>query len=508
MVANRSNPEPQNDHPTLVEVHASIGPAQPQTLEAEPAENEKPAKARTVSFSLVASVLFLVEAMLVAGTGVLTKTIYIDWYLQSPQPFFAFALLSLVMTSAWLVAASSLGLYEEQTLRNRTDYFARISVAAAVAFAALAAIVYVLKPAEPHLLEWVALWFVLSFSLICATRAVAGLYVKLAVAEGRNRKRVAIYGADELGARLAQRLTAATPDVDLRGIFDSDRAPQLLPPGCRTGGLQDLLASARRGELDQIIVALDDKRANRLGDVVDQLSVLPLHVHVYADIRQFPVEARGCRLFADHFVLDVQRPPLSDHQQLIKRGMDLILASAGMAVCLPLFALIALAIKFDSRGPVFFRQQRLGYNRQSFRIFKFRTMTTLDDGAVVEQARKDDKRTTRVGAFLRRWSLDELPQLINVLRGEMSLVGPRPHALAHDNHYENLLKEYPLRGRIKPGITGWAQVNGCRGETRDSEQMRRRVEYDVAYIENWELWLDIKILLMTVVVVLTGRNAY
>jgi Undecaprenyl-phosphate glucose phosphotransferase len=337
---------------------------------------------------------------------------------------------------------------------------------------------------------------------------VAGLHVKLAVAEGRNRKRVAIYGADELGAHLAQWLTAATPDVDLRGIFDSDRAPQLLPPGCRTGGLQDLLASARRGELDQIIVALDDKRSNRLGDVVDQLSVLPLHVHVYADIRQLPVEARGCRLLADHFVLDVQRPPLSDHQQLIKRGIDLFLASAGMAASLPLFALIALAIKLDSRGPVFFRQQRLGYNRQSFRIFKFRTMTTLDDGAVVEQARKGDKRTTRVGAFLRRWSLDELPQLINVVRGEMSLVGPRPHALAHDNHYENLLKEYPLRGRIKPGITGWAQVNGCRGETRDCEQMRRRVEYDVAYIENWELWLDIKILLMTVVVVLTGRNAY
>jgi len=510
MGVERSSAKPRDGHNRLIEVRGPAGPVQPTTapFDVRPFQFPEPTGEGFVSFRLVANVLLLLEATLVAVTGLVSKVVYIDWYLQSPKPFFEFTLLSILMTAAYAVAASLLGLYQERTLRYRTDYFGRLGVAMTACFAALAVIVSVLKPFDSSLLQWVALWFVVCFSLLCAVRVIAGLYVRLVVAEGRNRKRVAIYGGDDLGIRLAQRFSAATPDVTLRGIFDSDIPPKIVPFGWQTGGLDDLVASARRGEIDQIIVALEEAKASRLEEVVDRLSVLPLDVHVYAGIRDLPVEAQGCRLFGDQFVLDVQRPPLSDHEQLVKRGFDLLFSFIGLAVCLPLFALIAAAIKLDSRGPVFFRQQRHGFNRYTFRIFKFRTMTTLDDGAVVEQARKGDARVTRVGAFLRKWSLDELPQLINVLSGEMSLVGPRPHALAHDDHYEKLLKEYALRGRIKPGITGWAQVNGWRGETRDPEQMRRRVEYDVEYIENWELWLDIKILLMTAVVVLTRRNAY
>ncbi len=510
MVIKQSCAEPQDVRHRLIKVHPSAAPVQSTAVpfELKPTEDAKPTGSRTVSLRTVAITLLLIESVAVAVTGIISNMVYVDWYIQSPQPFFEVVLLSIVMTAAYLVAAALLGLYEERTLRHRTDYFGRICVATSVAFAGVAAAIGVLKSSDPHLMFWVILWFFLSFMLLYATRTIASLYVRLVVAEGRNRKQVAIYGAGELGLCVAQRLSGSIPDIHLRGIFDNDGPPQIIQPGWQTGGLDDLVAFARRGEIDQIVVALEETKAHRLEEVVDRLAVLPLHVHVYADIRELPVAVRGCRLFGNHFVLDVQNPPLSDHQQLIKRAMDLLLALVGLAVCLPLFAVIALAIKLDSRGPVFFRQQRHGFNRYTFRIFKFRTMTTLDDGPVIEQACKGDKRVTRVGAFLRRWSLDELPQLINVLRGEMSLVGPRPHALAHDDHYESLLKEYALRGRIKPGITGWAQVNGFRGETRDPEQMRQRVEYDVEYIENWELWLDIKILLMTVVVLLTGRNAY
>jgi len=510
MVVKRSSAELQDGYQRLIKVHAAAEPVKSTTapFEVKQVEHAQPMRARIVSFRAIAIILLIVEPLIVAVTGVVSKIAYIDFYLRSPQPFFEFTLLVIVMTAAYLAAASLLGLYDEKTLQRGSDRVARMSVAASVAFAALAVIVGGLKSYDTHLLAWVILCFVFTLPLLHATRIVADLYIRLVVAEGRNRKRVAIYGADELGTRVAQRLSVAMPDIHVQGIFDNDCRPETVPPGWQTGGLDELVTFARRGEIDQIIVALEEAKADRLEEVVDRLAVLPLHVHVYADIRELPVEVQGCRNFGNHLVLDVQRPPLTDQQQFVKRAMDLLLALIGLVMCLPLYALIASAIKLDSRGPVFFQQQRHGFNQYTFRIFKFRTMTCLDDGAVIEQARRGDRRVTRVGALLRRWSLDELPQLINVLRGEMSLVGPRPHALAHDEHYEKLLKQYALRGRIKPGITGWAQVHGCRGETRDSEQMRRRVEYDVEYIENWELWLDIKILIMTVFVVVTGRNAY
>jgi putative colanic acid biosynthesis UDP-glucose lipid carrier transferase len=175
---------------------------------------------------------------------------------------------------------------------------------------------------------------------------------------------------------------------------------------------------------------------------------------------------------------------------------------------MPFFAVISAAIRLESPGPAFFLQTRVGFNGRQFRIFKFRTMSTLDDGSVVVQATRNDKRVTHLGALLRKLSIDEVPQLLNVLRGEMSLVGPRPHALAHDNEYDRLIATYAIRHKMKPGITGWAQVNGFRGETPEIGMMKRRVESDLWYIEYWSLWLDIRILLVTVVRVLKPDNAF
>jgi exopolysaccharide biosynthesis polyprenyl glycosylphosphotransferase len=170
--------------------------------------------------------------------------------------------------------------------------------------------------------------------------------------------------------------------------------------------------------------------------------------------------------------------------------------------------IVALAIRLDSKGPIFFRQNRIGFSGRTFQIYKFRTMITMDNGDVVRQASRNDKRVTRVGRLLRRSSIDELPQLLNVLQGEMSLVGPRPHAVAHDNEYDKLIAVYALRHHMKPGITGWAQVNGCRGETPTLDSMRERVEHDIWYINNWSLWLDIVTLFRTVLELARSRNAY
>jgi len=196
--------------------------------------------------------------------------------------------------------------------------------------------------------------------------------------------------------------------------------------------------------------------------------------------------------------LQLTRAPLSWLERAQKRAFDVTLAAGALIALAPAFAVVALAILLESGQPVFFLQRRYGFNQEEFRIIKFRTMTTLDDGDVVRQVTRNDRRVTRVGRFLRKWNIDELPQLINVLKGDMSLVGPRPHALSHNREYERKIALYARRHNVLPGITGWAQVKGFRGETDTDEKMRARVEHDLYYIDNWSVWFDLKILLRTV----------
>ena len=201
----------------------------------------------------------------------------------------------------------------------------------------------------------------------------------------------------------------------------------------------------------------------------------------------------------------IQTLALTSVERAAKRALDLFVSITAIVFSSPLFLIVAVAVKLDSPGPVIFRQRRRGFNAKEFSIFKFRTMTVLEDGPVVTQACRDDRRVTYIGKFLRRSSLDELPQLFNVLRGDMSLVGPRPHALAHDDHYSVHIADYACRHYVKPGITGWAQVNGLRGETASFEQMADRVKLDLWYINNWSLGLDLNILLRTCFEVLRNR---
>ena len=206
--------------------------------------------------------------------------------------------------------------------------------------------------------------------------------------------------------------------------------------------------------------------------------------------------------------LEIQRAPLSTAEQIVKRAMDLVIGSFALIFFMPVMALTALAIKLDGPGPVFFHQSRKGFSGRRFVMYKFRTMTVQENGDVVTQATRNDPRVTKIGRLLRAASIDELPQLINVIRGEMSLVGPRPHALAHDNYFENLLQDYAFRHHVKPGMTGWAQVNGLRGATPSVEQIARRVEMDLWYINNWSFWFDIQILIKTFFEVARKRNAF
>jgi undecaprenyl-phosphate galactose phosphotransferase/putative colanic acid biosynthesis UDP-glucose lipid carrier transferase len=212
--------------------------------------------------------------------------------------------------------------------------------------------------------------------------------------------------------------------------------------------------------------------------------------------------------FGSMLGVEVQRAPLTKLEQVEKRAFDVVCASAGLLVLLPLLIVVAVAIKLDSRGPVLFRQYRTGFNGRAFSIFKFRTMTTQENGPEVRQATRNDSRITQVGRILRATSIDELPQLLNVLAGHMSLVGPRPHALAHDDYYSQLIAHYAMRQHMRPGITGWAQVSGLRGETAEVDMMRKRVEHDLWYISNWSFLLDLRIILRTCFQVWNSDKAY
>jgi exopolysaccharide biosynthesis polyprenyl glycosylphosphotransferase len=205
---------------------------------------------------------------------------------------------------------------------------------------------------------------------------------------------------------------------------------------------------------------------------------------------------------------ELQRPPLSLEERALKRSMDLVLAVCASLVLLPIMLMVALIIKLDSKGPVLFTQTRNGFGNHSFRILKFRTLHTVEDGAEIKQVSRNDNRVTRIGRLLRRTSIDELPQLWNIIRGDMSIVGPRPHAAAHNSHYGKEITNYAFRHHVKPGLTGWAQVNGFRGETRTVELMKQRVDHDLWYIDNWSVWIDIKIILRTFVQVLVQPSAY
>jgi len=264
----------------------------------------------------------------------------------------------------------------------------------------------------------------------------------------------------------------------------------------------------RGSEVEEIVVGADPSRWSELHTLVAGLRVLPIPVSFVPLGTASELFRRPSRELGDAIRVELQRGPLTSFEYAVKRCIDVLFAGIGLTALLPLFPIVAVAIKLDSPGPILFRQKRRGFNGRSFEIRKFRTMLVLEDGPSVIQAQFADKRVTRLGTWLRRTSIDELPQLLNVLDGSMSLVGPRPHALAHDNHFDKIVRNYAFRHRVKPGLTGWAQVNGCRGPTPTTASIERRVEYDLWYIDNWSLTLDFAILLQTPIEILHCRNAF
>jgi putative colanic acid biosynthesis UDP-glucose lipid carrier transferase len=340
--------------------------------------------------------------------------------------------------------------------------------------------------------------------LFAAHLLVPMLLPRVMQAEGVRRVAV-IAGAGDLGQQLAQRLRKSPlMGVEVAGFFDDRSAGRLeeLPPEQLLGSVDRLAEYARTHRVDLIYLAMPLAAQPRIANLLDQLCDTTASVYLVPDIFLFDlIQAR-----IDHVgglpVLAVCETPFYGVNGLVKRISDLVLATLILILISPLLAAIAIAVKATSPGPAIFRQRRYGLDGREIVVYKFRSMSVAEDGAVVRQATKNDARVTPLGAFLRRTSLDELPQFVNVLQGRMSIVGPRPHAIAHNEMYRKLIKSYMIRHKVRPGITGWAQVNGLRGETDTVEKMRARVSYDLDYLRNWSLELDLKIIFKTIFVVL------
>jgi Undecaprenyl-phosphate glucose phosphotransferase len=270
----------------------------------------------------------------------------------------------------------------------------------------------------------------------------------------------------------------------------------------------EAVASVRSLEPDAIFLLLPWSQTETIERCAETFMTLPVEIHIGPEQILHKFEEVKLSKLGPVTSLQLTRRPLTRTEIARKRLFDLVVAAVALIALTPVLLAVAALVWLDSPGPVFFVQRRYGFNQQPFRIIKFRTMRTLDDGPVIAQATKNDPRLTRIGRFLRRWNIDEIPQLFNVLTGDMSLVGPRPHALAHDHEYEQRIALYARRHNVKPGITGWAQIHGCRGEVDTEAKMQRRLEHDLFYIDNWSLWLDLQIMVRTVLSPAGYRNAY
>ena len=342
---------------------------------------------------------------------------------------------------------------------------------------------------------------------LTSTRAIFYSWLQSAIRLNRiEARRVVLIGGVDHCSKFAKRLKAG--GIRTIGSFRLPDFGNMKSAFVDNQKIRKMISELRKLRADDIIVLANNEVLHGIFDYVTSLSELPAGVHIVPVDALNALASSQISEFANLQTIQVYRPPLSKFDLLVKRAFDITFATVGLIVLSPLFLIISIAIKLDTPGPVFFRNTRHGFNNDTIRVLKFRSMTSLEDGNRFTQATENDPRVTRIGRIIRRTNIDELPQLINVVNGEMSLVGPRPHATAHNALFNDVIAPFSRRHNVKPGITGWAQVNGCRGATDVLEKMQRRIEYDLYYIDNWSFLFDLKIIVMTLFSKKAYLNAY
>jgi Undecaprenyl-phosphate glucose phosphotransferase len=456
----------------------------------------------------------ILEFLVVLGTGMLAIMLAGDTLGIGSIP--TYTRVVFLAAIAYGVLAESLGCYDIDAQFSLRRAWQRVISTWLIVALFMITLGFLLKASDDVSRAWSIGWFAGGALALLLSRAVSTLWIRRLKNRGTFNERVAIFGAGIQGTRFAHYVqTHDRLTITLVGVFDdrSDgRVPTIVENVPVLGNLSALISMIRDGRVDQVVVALPWSAEQRLQQVVSRLALTPVKIRLAPDLASFAFARRPLVLLGDMPVMTLFERPISGVDAALKSLEDKVLTFLILALTWPLLLLIALAIKLDSPGPVFFRQPREGFNNKPFRVFKFRTMYhNRAEVEAINQASRDDPRVTRVGRILRRTSLDELPQLFNVVQGDMSLVGPRPHAAstrAGGRLFSDVLASYAARHKVKPGITGWAQVCGWRGETDTEEKLVKRFEHDIYYIENWSLAFDFYILFRTIGSVLLLRNAF
>jgi Undecaprenyl-phosphate glucose phosphotransferase len=465
---------------------------------------------RPVSPAIACGILFFLDVLALVASAAFSYVVHLidDEYAVWTDYAFVAAFGILLAINVFRLA----GLYEPSVLREPRISLQRVGLSWLCVAAAMIAIGFLTKTSEDYSRGWALLWLGSGLLCLMSSRALFSAQVARWIAQGRLQRAVALVGPKVLVARIAAHFNNSPKSgIKVAGLFSDDEHPGRWN-GMGAGNLDDLVARVRRDSIDTVIVALPTSARTRVERIRQKLIDVPVDVRLCPGRSALDLMGKGVSEYAGVPTINLLNRPLSDWRYAVKEVEDRILGSLILALISPVLLLIALLIKLDSPGPVFFRQKRYGYNNQLIEVLKFRSMRNdVADQRAEQLTLRDDPRVTPLGAILRKYSLDELPQFINVVRGEMSIVGPRPHAVsakAGGYLYQEAVDHYASRHRVKPGITGWAQINGWRGTTDTVRQIEKRVEHDLYYIDNWSLWLDLKIIFMTIFKGFSGEHAY
>ena len=424
--------------------------------------------------------------LIVAGSYVAHWLRFSDWFMLDH-----YLVATLVVAMVLVVCQMLLGTYLSWRGRHLWVQLGRMFVGWLLALAVVASIAVLLKVAENYSRIWLVSTLAVALAFVTVFRMAIFLFLRNLRMHGRNLKHVLVVETQNAAAPLR----AILGDLPEQGYT----VASFLPFQHDEEWYETLRRQVAEHGVHEVWLCLPLNQGEAIKCVMYALRHHTVDVRYVPDLGDLPLLNHRISNIGGLYALDISRSPMEGPARIVKRLEDVMLGAVITVLMLPVGIAIAVAIKATSKGPVIFKQYRMGINGRRFKVYKFRSMEVHEEGSgQVTQARFGDPRITRLGAFLRRTSLDELPQFYNVLQGRMSIVGPRPHALAHNEHYKDMVESYMQRHKVKPGITGWAQVNGLRGETDTLEKMEKRVQYDLWYINNWSLWLDLKIIGMTV----------
>lgn len=467
-----------------------------------------------ISPIVLAGFVRIVEFVLIVLVGLAIFAAYLP---SGEGLFWRYLAASLVVGVLSMLAFQIADIYQVQAFRGHEKQYMRLASAWSVVFLIAIGASFFAKAGPMFSRVWLGAFYVGGLATLMVSRKLLFLMVRRWTREGRLTRRTVIVGGGDPGARVIEELRRQKDSgVEIVGVFD-DRGDDRSSTDCagepKLGTVDNLIEFGRRTRVDLVIFSLPISAEGRILEMLKKLWVLPLDIRLAAHTNKLQFRPRSYSYIGTVPVIDVFDRPIADWDVVMKWLFDKIIGGLMLIAALPVFALVALAIKLDSRGPVFFKQKRFGFNNDLIEVYKFRSMyVEATDATANKLVTKDDPRVTRVGRIIRKASLDELPQLFNVVfKGNLSLVGPRPHAVnakAEARLYTEAVDGYFARHRVKPGITGWAQINGWRGETDTQEKIQKRVEHDLYYIENWSVLLDLYIVARTPFALLKSENAY